>query len=167
VRLPIIGSLLLVLACGADALAQRAIVLVRHAERLDHSDDSPLSPAGRTRATALADLLRSAGVTEIVVTEYRRTQATAAPLARQLGLTPQITKAAEVDALVARLRRASPDAVMLVVGHSNTIPTILTGLGWTGVVTLGDGDYDNVFVLTPRGESEPVVLQLKYGRKTS
>ena len=122
----LIAAALFVLLLGADALAQRTIVLVRHAERLDHTDDTPLSPAGLPRATALADLLRSAGVTEIVATEFRRTQSTAAPLAKQLGLTPEIIKALEVDALVARLRRASPDAVMLVVGHSNTLPMILT-----------------------------------------
>jgi broad specificity phosphatase PhoE len=168
VKLPIVaGSLLLVLMCAGEALAQRAIVLVRHAEKLDSSDDPPLSPAGRARADALADLLRAGNVTAIVTSEFRRTQATAAPLAKALKITPQTIKASDVEALVTHLRGAGPDAVVLVVGHSNTVPTILTRLGWTGSVTLQDSDYDNVFVLTPRGTSEPSVLRLKYGRKTS
>jgi hypothetical protein len=57
--------------------------------------------------------------------------------------------------------------VVLVVGHSNTLPIILTKLGWTGTLDLQDRDYDDVFVVTPRGEREPAVLRLKYGKQTS
>jgi hypothetical protein len=56
---------------------------------------------------------------------------------------------------------------VLVVGHSNTLPIILTRLGWTGTLELQDRDYDDVFIVTPRGEGEPAVLRLKYGKKTS
>lgn len=162
-----IGAALLVLSLGADAFAQRTIVLVRHAEKLDHTDDPPLSAAGLARAGALADLLRGAGVNAIIATEFRRTQSTAAPLAKRLTLTPEIVRALDVDALLARLKKLPPDAVVLVVGHSNTLPIILTKLGWTGTLNLEDRDYDDVFVVTPRGEREPAVLRLKYGRKTS
>jgi phosphohistidine phosphatase SixA len=165
--LPALCAAILVLGIGADAFAQRTIVLVRHAEKLDHSDDSPLSAAGLSRASALADLLRAVGVSTIVASEFRRTQSTAAPLAKRLGLTPEIVKAREVTTLVERLRRSPADAVLLVVGHSNTLPLILTELGWKGTLKLEDGDYDDVFVVTPRGEAEPSVLRLKYGRKTS
>jgi broad specificity phosphatase PhoE len=164
---PLVGALLLVSVLSVDAFAQRTIVLVRHAEKLDHTDDPPLSAAGLARAGALADLLRAAGVTEIVATEFRRTQSTAAPLAKRLQLTPDIVKAKDLDGLVARLGRSPADAVVLVVGHSNTVPLILGRLGWKGTLELEDRDYDDVFVLTPRGESEPAVVRLKYGRKTS
>jgi len=157
---------LLLVAAAADASAQRTIILVRHAEKLDHSEDPPLSAEGRARAGALANLLRSAGVTTIFTSEYRRTQATAEPIARQLKLTPQTVPARQVDALVAKLHAAPPDAVVLVVGHSNTLPTILARLGWKGTLDLEDRDYDDVFVVTPGG-SEPTVVRLKYGRKTS
>ncbi len=163
----LIAAALLVLTLGADAYAQRTIVLVRHAEKFDHTDDPPLSAAGLTRAGALADLLRGAGVDTIIATEFRRTQSTAGPLAKRLQITPEIVKALQVDTLVARLRRLPPDAVVLVVGHSNTLPIILAKLGWTGTLALDDRDYDDVFVVTPRGEGEPAVLRLKYGKKTS
>jgi broad specificity phosphatase PhoE len=156
-----------VLLLGADAFAQRTIVLVRHAEKLDHTDDPPLSAAGLQRATALADLLRGAGVSAIFATEFRRTQSTVAPLAKRLKLTPEIIKALQVDMLIARLRQSPADAVVLVAGHSNTLPIILTKLGWTGTLDLQDRDYDDVFVVTPRGAGEPAVLRLKYGKKTS
>jgi broad specificity phosphatase PhoE len=163
----LIAAALFVLLLGAEAFAQRTIVLVRHAEKLDHTDDPPLAAAGLQRATALANLLRGAGVSAIIATEFRRTQSTAEPLAKRLRLTPEIIKALQVDALVARLRRSPADAVVLVVGHSNTLPIILTKLGWTGTLDLQDRDYDDVFVVTPRGEGEPAVLRLKYGKKTS
>lgn len=163
----LIAAGLFVLTLGADAFAQRAIVVVRHAEKLDHSDDPPLSAAGLTRANALADLLRGVGVTTIVATEFRRAQSTAAPLAKRLQIAPEIMKALEIEGLIARLRRLPPDAVVLVVGHSNTIPILLTKLGWSGTLDLHDRDYDDVFIVTPRGDREPAVLRLKYGRKTS
>jgi phosphohistidine phosphatase SixA len=164
---PLIGAALLVSILSVDAFAQQTIVLVRHAEKLDHTDDPPLSSAGLMRAGALADLLRASGITAIVATEYRRTQATAAPLAKRLQLTPDIVKAKDLDGLITRLGRAPADAVVLVVGHSNTLPLILGRLGWKGTLELADRDYDDVFVVTPRSGSEPAVVRLKYGRKTS
>jgi broad specificity phosphatase PhoE len=157
----------LLLASAAEGWAQRTFVLVRHAEKLDHSDDPPLSPVGRARASALADLLRGAGVTAIVATEYQRTQATAAPLAKRLGIAPEIVPARQLDALVARLHASAAGSVVLVVGHSNTVPIVLTRLGWKGTLDLHDRDYDDVFVVVPREGAEPSVLRLKYGRKTS
>jgi hypothetical protein len=68
---------------------------------------------------------------------------------------------------VAKLRAAGPDAVVLVVAHSNTIPPMLTALGWPNDIALQDRDYDDVFVLVPREGRRPSVVRLKYGRRTS
>jgi broad specificity phosphatase PhoE len=163
----IVLSMALLLGLSADALAQRAIVLVRHAEKLDQSEDSVLSAAGLSRADALADLLRGADVTLILTTEYRRTQATAAPLARRLQMSPDVVPAREHDQLLMRLSRAPADAVVLVVGHSNTLPIILARLGWKGTLTLTDRDYDDAFVVVPRANAEPAVVRLKYGQSTT
>ena len=159
---------LAVIAMAAPAAAQRTIVLVRHAEKADQSQDALLSAAGLARAKALADLLRGTGVTHIVTTEYRRTQSTAKPLADALGITPSIVPARALPTLVQRVRGYGPDAVVLVVGHSNTLPQALTAFGWPNTIDLHDRDYDDVFVLVPRGEGlGPTVVRLKYGRKTS
>ena len=53
------------------ACAQRAVFLVRHADRLNESEDSPLSKAGEARAQLLASLLKDAGITAIYVTANR------------------------------------------------------------------------------------------------
>jgi phosphohistidine phosphatase SixA len=158
---------LLVLAAAGYAQAQQAVFVVRHAEKADQSDDAELSDAGKRRAAALAELLRGAGVTHVITTEYRRTQQTAAPLASERGLTPEHVPARDFAALVAKLRATGPDAVVLVVGHSNTIPPMLTALGWPNDIDLKDRDYDDVFVLVPRAGQRPSVLRLKYGKRTS
>jgi len=41
------------LSRGSAAFAQQAVFLIRHADRLDPSLDSPLSPAGQVRAEQL------------------------------------------------------------------------------------------------------------------
>ncbi len=156
--------LLLVFALGAAAapaaLAQQAVFLVRHAERQDNSDDSPLSAAGRARAAKLADMLRDAGITAILVTQFQRTAQTAQPLADRLKLKMQPMTAADTAAIVARVRAAAPTDRILVVSHGDTLPVILKDLGSPEAVTLGD-EFDNLFVLVPR-DKPPVGIRLKY-----
>jgi hypothetical protein len=61
-HMPIRSLIFLVVAVlttfSSVAYAQRAVLLIRHADRLDQSEDSPLSPAGEERAQRLAGLLK-------------------------------------------------------------------------------------------------------------
>lgn len=159
------------------ALAQGPIIFVtRHAERATpatpmptHSvdlgivaakaaNDSELSLAGYARAQILATMLRDANVTAIYTTEYKRTQETAAPLARSIGLQTTIVPAKETAELIAKLKKAQGN--VLVVGHSNTVPEIIKALGVNAQVTITDSDYDNLFVLI--GASKPNLIHLHY-----
>ncbi len=167
IRCPLL--LLLVLAMAAPAFAQRAVFVVRHAERADGgaasmmaATDPPLSEAGAARAERLAALLADAGVTAAYATEYKRTISTIEPLARRLGFTVQQVPAKDATALITRIRASGPDDVVVVAGHSNTVPDILKALGVTEAVTIGDDEYDNLFIVVPRGGSPPVLLRLKY-----
>jgi hypothetical protein len=36
----------------------------------------------------------------------------------------------------------------LIVGHSNTVPTIAKTLGVATAITIGDNDFDNLFLIT-------------------
>jgi broad specificity phosphatase PhoE len=167
IAVAIAAAALLVSALTVDARAQQAIIVVRHAEKVDQSDDSGLSPAGLRRAKALAELLRGAGVTHIVATEYRRTQETAAPLAAALGLTVERLPARDFAALAAKLRGFEPDAIVLVVGHSNTIPPMLATLGWPNQLDIKEPEYDNAWVLVPHAGQRASIVRLKYGKRTS
>jgi phosphohistidine phosphatase SixA len=164
----ILGPAVAVLLTAAShAAAQQAVIVVRHAEKADQTPDTALSARGRARAQALADLLRGAGVTHIVTSEYLRSQQTAAPLAKALGLTAEQVPARDLPALTARLRALDPASIVVVVGHSNTIPPMLTVLGWPNTLELQEGEYDNVFVLAPHPGQRASMVRLKYGQPSS
>ena len=119
--------------------------------------DPDLSEAGRARAESLAIALKDAKITSIYATKYKRTQQTAAPLAKALGLTVSIAPADAAD-VVKQLAGAKGN--VLVVGHSNTVPDVIKGLGVTAPVMIGDDEFDNLFVVTTG--APPSVVRLHY-----
>jgi broad specificity phosphatase PhoE len=135
-----------------EAASVTTVVIVRHAEKeAEPRADPPLSPAGEARAVALADALKDAGVTAILVTPYERTRATARPLAALLGITPEEVPvgrdiAAHIGAVVEAARKHEGGTV-LVVGHSNTVPLIVEGLGDQPVPPMSEADYGGMFVI--------------------
>jgi broad specificity phosphatase PhoE len=154
---PLLAGLLLVL----PAPCAETVILVRHAEKAaSPAEDPPLTAEGRQRAEALAAMLSASGVTSIYVTDYLRTQQTAEPLASLLHLTPQRIDAKKTPDLVAAIRRHK-DGVVLVVGHSNTVPEIIAALGGPAV-KIEDSEYDSLFVLTISGKNVSL-LRLHYG----
>ncbi len=153
--------LLLLCIVSPAALADPEIFIVRHAEKAEASGadkDPELSDAGRTRAESLARMLRDAGVTTVYATEFKRTQQTAEPVARAAGVKITVTPAQETEALVSNLREAEGNA--LVVAHSNTIPAIIKALGVDSPVSVGETEYDNVFVVVR--DTQPRLLRLHY-----
>lgn len=150
------------LAAAAPALAQQAVFLVRHAEKVDESDDPLLSHAGTARAQALARHLASAGVKAIFVTQYKRTGLTAAPLAAKLGLMPVKLPSDASQELAERIRKDHANDVVLVVGHSNSVPRALKLLGHPEPVEIASNEYDTLFVLVPKAAGPPALLRLKY-----
>ena len=150
------------LAAAAPVAAQQAVFLVRHAEKVDESEDPPLSTRGEARAKALARHLAGAGVKAIFVTQYRRTGLTAAPLAGRLGITPVSLHSDATAELVERLRTRHAADVVLYVGHSGSVPKVLKAYGHPEPVEIGHDEYDSLFVLVPRPGSPPTVLRLKF-----
>ena len=146
------------LSAALPAAAQPQLVyLVRHAERADQTPaganmqaqtDPLLSAAGEARAARLAAMLKDAGITAIFATEYHRTQDTARPLAAALGIEVGENPARDTDGLVARLRAAHAGDVVLLVGHSNTVPAIIKALGGPDVA-IAETEYDNLFIFVP------------------
>lgn len=160
-RVALVAFLLLI--SFARALhAQDEVFIVRHAEKSDAATDEPknpdLSPAGHARAESLARMLRDAGITAVYATEFKRTQQTAEPLARAVGVDVTIVPAQDTSALVTHLRETKGSA--LVVGHSNTIPEIVKALGIDSPIAIGQADYDNVFVIV--GGSQSRLVRLHY-----
>lgn len=162
------------LACSGalvstTALAQQVIV-VRHAERAaDKPDDKPgdpgLSRAGTERAAALAQALRGTRVTAIFTSDTRRTSETAAVVAAETGVKPVMVpvvrgKLPEHITAVADAARSVADGVVLVVGHSNTVPLIVKALSGRDVVTICEHHFSHIFVVTP---NKGQVIAARYG----
>jgi len=160
-RPSIFALALLLLAVAVPA--QKAVFVVRHAEKAAEGSDPdiPLSDAGDQRAERLAVLLQNVGITAIYSTDTVRTRATAQPLAAALHLPVRIYDGKNPQALREALR-AEPQAIALVVGHSNTVPDLLSTLGIAGKIKIADADYDDLFVVVPRPAEAPVLLRLKY-----
>lgn len=148
-------ALALGLPGSSPAEAQSAVILVRHAEKAAApANDPPLTPAGLARAQALAEALAETRVDAVISTQYRRTRDTVGPVAAARGLDLQIVAAggdapAHVQAVAAAVKARGAGEVVLVVGHSNTVPAIIAALGGPAMPALCDGEYANLFVLVP------------------
>lgn len=144
----------------AQAASAPALVLVvRHAEKVDNSDDPALSAIGSARAEALAEALADAGVGHVIVTHRQRTRLTAAPLMAALGLEPEVVAFGRdmeehVRAVAAAVRR-QVGQVVLVVGHSNTVPMIVHALGGPRMPDLCDARYGGLFAVVPGAAGAP------------
>jgi len=142
----------------------KTVILLRHAD-VDPPAGGPvpdglaLNAAGQTRAMELARVLGGVGISAVFVSSAQRTQQTAAPLAARLGLAAAVLPTdPEVGAGV--IAGAGP--VVLVVGHSNTVPDLIEalGAGFPGPPLTG---HDDLFVLV-RGEAGvATAVRLKYG----
>lgn len=160
-RLSLMALLALV---SLPALAEPDLVLlVRHAERAAEPKADPgLTPEGQARAGALATALEHSGVTALITTQFQRTRQTAAPLAAALGLTPEVVATGagagegHIAAVAAAVRRQH--GVVLVVGHSNTVPAIAAALGGPRLIDFCETSYSHLLVL-----QGPHLSRLRYG----
>jgi len=157
--------ILAVLVMASPASCQLTVILSRHAEKAAAPPkDPPLSSAGEKRAALLAGLLTDVPVDAIYTSEYVRTQQTAAPLAAHNHLKPIVVPAADPAALVKAVRERQT-GVVVIVGHSNTVPGIIATLGGP-TVSIADSEYDNLFILTLDG-SKSSLLRLRFGDKSA
>ena len=174
-RFLLLSVLVSLLACAAETAPQPVepteppataeplvVFLVRHAEKVDASADPELSPEGAKRAADLAVALRDAGIERIHSSDYIRTRDTAAPFAAALGLEVELYDPRDLPSLVALLQEAG--GRHLVVGHSNTTPTAVEGLGGEpGAEIVEATEYDRLYVVTIGPDGAVSTVLLRYG----
>ena len=138
------------------------IFLVRHAEK-EEGDDPGLTEAGHARAQALADMLEAVQVDAIFSTDYRRTQLTAAPLAEQKALTVQSYNPRELAEFAEQLKADYVGKIIVVVGHSNSTPT-LTGFldGTEAHPSFDESDYGNLMLVQLPNNGPAKTLRLRF-----
>jgi broad specificity phosphatase PhoE len=149
----------------APGLAQQTIILVRHAEQTLTGSmmdgDPPLNEDGARRAQALASVLKDAGVRAIYVSQYARAQQTVEPLARGLGVKPEVVAKDDLSALTERLKAHDGQGAVLVVGHSDTIPALLKVWGHLQPVTIDKTEFNSLWFVVSRPDGSPFVSRLR------
>src|ERR1700753_2560587 len=135
-----------------SATTTTVVVLARHAEKdVSSIQDPPLSPEGEQRAVRLAQMFgHGQGVGKIdavYVSDARRTQQTAAPLAERLGKQPVVVPAADIKGTVAQVVHDHGGATVLIIGHSNTVPALIRELSGIEVGPLAEDEYDTLYVV--------------------
>ncbi len=188
------------LCCTPAAADERTtFYIVRHAEK-ESGRNPNLTAAGKIRAKTLAQLLRSVELSAVYSTHYCRTVLTAQPVAHAASLPVQILKTATDPSLetckpgignhTATLVQGSlsPKFVadvlskhrgknVLLVRHSNTVPTLVAALGGTlcpsffpltdNSCHLPSSQFDNLFVVTVQSKAPPHTQRLRFGTLTN
>ncbi len=124
-----------------------------------------LTEAGTERAKELARVLRSVRLTAVLTSEFERTVETARPTAEAKNLEIKRHRAREVAGLARRILKEFAGKTLLLVGHSDTIPVLLSQLGVdrAEVPKISRDEYDNLFVLFIGKGGEVTLQRLRYG----
>lgn len=147
------------------ARAQKAVYLVRHAEKTGAPMDPPLSTEGIERSKALARILKNADVKAIYVSDAGRTQQTAKPLAAALSLSPVVVPMGDPSKTFAKIRADHSKDVVLVVGHTNTLDVLIKKWEPTAVITIKEDEFDKIFVVVPETTTKASWSRFRYDAK--
>jgi broad specificity phosphatase PhoE len=162
--------LLLSLSLFAQNKAATKIYIVRHAEKMTDNPkerDPLLTTKGLERADALAAVLRKKKIDAIYSTDYKRTKATGQPTANNHGLSIQSYDSRNLKEAIPTIVKSNQGKTILIVGHSNTIlETVEAAGGLKPFATVGDEDYDNLFLVTLKANGNTKVRAMKYGAKS-
>lgn len=145
---------------------QTTFILIRHAEKAvtPGTNDPDLSAEGQKRAEKLATLFQpTPSLAGIYTTPYKRTTQTVQPLAQVLGLPVQQYAANSGEGFLDSLITKHVGKTVLIVGHSNTIPTLVNVLSGTNQYTpFDDADYSNIFIVTVVRRGNAAITRLRY-----
>jgi phosphohistidine phosphatase SixA len=136
------------------------IFLVREAETAGLGD-SPLAPAGTQRAQCLLQTLKDAGVKQILVAQSKSAQETAAPLAKELKITPTAMPAIQTQNIVRQLIYGSTGNAVFV-GNPATLTTVIQVLHAGTIQSIGYNEYDKMFLVTISEGAATPVATLRY-----
>ena len=169
------------------------VMLIRHAERFDDSENTNLSDAGFARAQALLEATDGVEIAAIYSTNFCRTAQTVQPLVidRMLSLAVQPVNdeagfndckpriAIPIEILPARLNTEEAfvsyvldqhaGETVVIAGHSNTVPALVNVLG-NGAFHVADLDheaYDDMFIVRVPGLwGSPSLTRARYGNSS-
>ncbi|MBK7812620.1 MAG: histidine phosphatase family protein [Saprospiraceae bacterium] len=142
------------------------IILVRHAEKIGETDE--LDPVlGLNRSQELARMYSNSSIQHIYSSNYNRTIKTAQPLADLLGLQINLYSTDNLAILTQKIKSEHKGEVILVIGHSNTIPKTIQLLdSATSFPDIPSHEYDNLYTVILTENAKTKVIKKKYGLKS-
>ena len=157
------------LAWFFELQATTTIIFVRHAEQtMVPADDPPLSEAGQRRVRELTRQLVDAdvvaGIDAIYSTPLKRSEETVRPLADALNLPISNYDPADTEQVLETILKTHKGKIILVVGHSNTVPELIANLGASKKVpVIARGEFDNIYVVSIPWFGKTKTIRLRYG----
>jgi broad specificity phosphatase PhoE len=166
----VFAILTLALAWFFETRLPTTILFVRHAETdaaMAAGGDPPLNARGRARAELLADFLQDvdvlAGVDAIYASEFRRTQETAAPLAKRLNIEVEIADPYDVAGFIKNVLHRHKGDIVLVVSHSDVIAPLVEELhGHQNLPEMASEDFDDLYIVSVPWWGKVKTLRLPY-----
>jgi broad specificity phosphatase PhoE len=154
----------------ASSTVATTLILIRHGERNNPTAGDPpggphLNTDGKKRAELLIHVLGQAKIKAIYTSHFIRTQETAQPLAAHLapitGVQMNDPVQIKNDITLNHLGQT-----VLVIGHSDSVPTLINLFTGGHLPIINDLEFDNMFVLTALNSGAAFVTKLKYGKRS-
>lgn len=143
----LISTLMLLTGCASVPAAPPApvpnVYVIRHLHTPKGVTDPDLTAEGQVAAGVLAAWLSRDPPAVIFVSDTKRAKQTAAPTAKRFGVTPTVYDPRDSAALLTSV--LAQQGTVLVVGHSNTVPDIVAGLGGERPAPLVHEDFGDVW----------------------
>ena len=153
----LLAVLTLVAACkesGKINLAEKentsVYYFIRHAEK-DRSDSTNKNPSltiqGLERANKWALFFKDKNIAAVYSTNYKRTQQTALPIAKEQNI--EIINYTTKELISEKFIANNKGKNIVIVGHSNTTPELVNSLlGEKKYEDIADSENNNVFIVT-------------------
>ena len=159
------------LAWFFESQATTTVIFIRHAEKAEApADDPSLSKAGQRRAIELArqlvdaDVVPGVGVDAVFSTSFRRTVETVKPVADALNLPVLNYDVSDTEVFLETVVREYKGKMVLVVGHSDTVPEMIANMGASkNVPPIAENEYDNIYLVSIPWFGKTKTIRLRYG----
>ena len=145
----------------SSAASQEVAFVIRHAEKEPAGKDPALTAAGRSMAKDWSRMLKGSGVEIVINTDARRSRETGKIIASELGVEQAEVSMADIAGLFDLLTFDHDDQNVLIIAHTETIPTILSRMGVRHKVDIATDDYRNLFLVTSTAKDEKSLVKLR------
>lgn len=139
-------------------------ILVRHAEKLDDSQNPDLSEEGYKRADVLTEMLSEETFDAVYSTAVIRTTETIRKIAEKNNIAISEYDHSKADSLAEEWKEIHKGKNVLISGHSNTTPEFANALLKYKHFSdkFDETDYGNILIVTISADGESNLIHLRY-----